>query len=99
MASWGRPTAPSLEKYWLRPSNPNRPPVPSVYTPVMPLYSPLLTPSSSPSQTGGAQPAPAPTPAVNVDTLVSKIQKFYDSTRDLDARFDQVLESGIGGKK
>ena len=39
-----------------------------------------------------AQPASA-------DALVSKIQKFYDSTKDLHAKFDQQLESGIGGKK
>ena len=49
-------------------------------------------------------PAPAAGPSAEsadppVKPLVSKIQKFYDSTRDLHAHFDQVLESGIGGKK
>jgi outer membrane lipoprotein carrier protein len=50
----------------------------------------LLTALGFASQ--AAQPASA-------DALVSKIQKFYDSTKDLHAKFDQVLESGIGGKK
>ncbi len=44
-----------------------------------------------PSGPAAADPPVAP--------LVTKIQKFYDSTRDLRARFDQALETGTGAKK
>jgi outer membrane lipoprotein carrier protein len=44
-----------------------------------------------------AQAQPSADPAVA--PLVARIQKFYDSTKDLHARFDQVLESGMGAKK
>src|SRR4051812_2727587 len=30
--------------------------------------------------------------------VVAKVQKYYDATRDLHARFDQTLESGVGGR-
>jgi outer membrane lipoprotein carrier protein len=46
----------------------------------------------------GIADAQQATPA-DAGALVTKIQKFYDSTKDLHAKFDQVLESGIGGKK
>jgi outer membrane lipoprotein carrier protein len=65
----------------------------------------LVTALSSAANTqSGSKPGAAavqsPAPAAEaVGPLVARIQKFYDSTRDLHARFDQVLESGIGGKK
>src|SRR5438876_995871 len=31
--------------------------------------------------------------------VAEKMQKFYDSTRDLHARFEQVIDSGSGGHK
>ena len=46
-----------------------------------------------------AAPAPATPADPPVAPLVAKIQKFYDATKDLHARFEQTLESGMGGKK
>jgi outer membrane lipoprotein carrier protein len=47
-----------------------------------------------------APPSPAATPSTEqVGPLVAKIQKFYDSSRDLHARFDQALEAPAAGKK
>src|SRR5262245_16265560 len=42
---------------------------------------------------------PSPPPSVDAAATLAKVQKFYDSTKDLHARFEQTLESGIGGKK
>jgi outer membrane lipoprotein carrier protein len=35
----------------------------------------------------------------NEGAIVNKIQKFYDSTKDLHAKFEQTLTSGTGGRK
>jgi outer membrane lipoprotein carrier protein len=43
--------------------------------------------------------APSPPPAVDAAAVLAKVQKFYDSTKDLHARFEQTLESGVGAKK
>jgi outer membrane lipoprotein carrier protein len=42
----------------------------------------------------------APTPAAgpNAKAMLEKIQKYYDATKDLHAKFEQTLESGMGGK-
>jgi outer membrane lipoprotein carrier protein len=106
MESWGPPTAPSHEKYWLRPSRPNRRLAPPVYTPVMHFYLALIAAAVlTPANTRAASPAPVAAPASaagsaeSAGQLVAKIQKFYDSSHDLHAHFEQVLESGMGGKK
>jgi outer membrane lipoprotein carrier protein len=39
----------------------------------------------------------APARAETASELVAKIQRYYDSTKDLHAKFEQTLESGIGG--
>jgi outer membrane lipoprotein carrier protein len=59
----------------------------------------VMTALTAAANTQPAAPAQATSAESSVGPLVSKIQKFYDSTKDLHARFDQVLESGIGGKK
>jgi outer membrane lipoprotein carrier protein len=41
-------------------------------------------------------PAAADPPAGEV---LTKVQKYYDATKDLHAKFDQVLESGVGTAK
>ena len=51
---------------------------------------PLLTLLAAPALAQSADP-----PARDV---VAKIQKFYDATKDLHAKFEQSLESGIGGR-
>ncbi len=44
--------------------------------------------------------AAAPAQAdVDVKALTAKMQKFYESTRDLHARFEQNIESSLGGRK
>jgi outer membrane lipoprotein carrier protein len=70
----------------------------------MPLYLSLLVTLATAFNTQAASPAPAnaqpaAAAAEQVGPLVARIQKFYDSSRDLHAHFDQVLESGIGAKK
>lgn len=45
-----------------------------------------------------ALPAPKPD-AAQVKDLVSKIQRFYDTTKDLHAKFEQQIESSIGSTK
>jgi outer membrane lipoprotein carrier protein len=40
----------------------------------------------------------APARAQNANELVGKIQRYYDATKDLHAKFDQVLESTLGGR-
>ena len=37
--------------------------------------------------------------ATSAPELLARIQKFYDSTKDLHARFEQQLESQVGGNK
>lgn len=44
------------------------------------------------------QAAAPPPPKADADKIVEKVQKYYDATRDLRARFDQTLESAIGGR-
>ncbi len=39
----------------------------------------------------------APVHAEPAKDVITRIQKYYDSTKDLHARFEQVLESAIGG--
>src|SRR5438067_1869730 len=103
MASSAPRMVPSREKYSPRPSSANRRAAPSVYTPVMRLCLYLLAALASATSSLAASPAPASLAASpsteQTGPLVAKIQKFYDSSRDLHARFDQVLESGMGGKK
>jgi outer membrane lipoprotein carrier protein len=69
----------------------------------MPIFHLLLVTLAMAANTQAASPAPSTrteTPATEaVGPLVAKIQKFYDSSRDLHAHFDQVLQTGIGGKK
>jgi outer membrane lipoprotein carrier protein len=60
----------------------------------MRILLPLLTLLAAPAVTR-AQPTATDPPAKDV---VAKIQKFYDATKDLHAKFEQSLESGIGGK-
>ena len=68
------------------------------------IFLSLLVSLAAASNTQVASPAPAtaqPGAATTeqVGPLVARIQKFYDSSRDLHAHFEQVLESGIGAKK
>ena len=46
-----------------------------------------------------APAAPVASEAPPVATTVARIQKFYEGTQDLHARFDQELTAAIGGKK
>jgi len=50
------------------------------------------------SSARAATPSPMPS-TEQVGPLVAKIQKFYDSSRDLHAHFDQALEAPAAGKK
>ncbi|HEX2569271.1 MAG TPA: outer membrane lipoprotein chaperone LolA [Polyangia bacterium] len=57
---------------------------------------------SPPAQT--PPPSEAKTPAkpatdAGVAALVARMQKFYESTRDLHARFEQVVSTGTGRKR
>jgi outer membrane lipoprotein carrier protein len=60
--------------------------------------SPVWAQPASPAQSG-TSPASQAAGDPDVAPLVSRIQKFYDSTRDLHAKFDQVLETDMGSKK
>ncbi|MSP62430.1 MAG: outer membrane lipoprotein chaperone LolA [Myxococcales bacterium] len=44
-------------------------------------------------------PIPVKAPADPAKELVGRIQKFYENTTDLHAKFEQALASGIGGRK
>jgi outer membrane lipoprotein carrier protein len=46
-----------------------------------------------------AAPARAQSVAPAAAPIVTRMQKYYDATRDLHAHFEQQLESPIGGKK
>jgi outer membrane lipoprotein carrier protein len=46
-----------------------------------------------------APPVPAQSKDPPPAQVLAKVQKFYDSTKDLHARFDQVLESSMGTAK
>lgn len=43
--------------------------------------------------------APARAKEVDVKALTQKMQKFYENSRDLKARFVQTVESALGGRK
>jgi outer membrane lipoprotein carrier protein len=55
--------------------------------------------AASPAPQANAQSTAKPANSEQAAPLVAKIQKFYDSSRDLHAHFDQVLKSEIGGAK
>jgi outer membrane lipoprotein carrier protein len=60
--------------------------------------------TGGPGQTGAPAPAEAksqakPATDAGVASLVARMQKFYENTRDLHARFEQVVETGTGRKR
>jgi outer membrane lipoprotein carrier protein len=58
---------------------------------------------SPPAQTGAPAPSEAksakPATDAGVAALVARMQKFYENTRDLHARFEQVVSTGTGRKR
>ena len=56
---------------------------------------------AKPTAAAPAKPAPSPAPAapVNVKAVVERVQKVYEGTQDLHARFDQETISVMGKRK
>jgi len=48
---------------------------------------------------GGAPAAPKEAQRDPAQDLAARIQKFYETTKDLHARFEQAMETGIGKKR
>jgi len=59
------------------------------------VAAPAIAAPATPAGPAVAPPATPPT----ADQIVARMQKFYESTRDLHARFDQELQTGAGRKR